>query len=149
MLENEVPFHSKGHDFRRAPAIYCRSDFPKDPWMAHRGPTDHQTGDICFPETLKGNGGRIDIPITNHWNIHSIGNSSDDAPIGFACVALLFRASMNRETGNALAFENASRLEGIDRARIPPDADFGGDRQTSRRRHNLPGHARQERTVLE
>ena len=114
MLENEVPFHSEGHNFRSAPAIYCGSDFPKNPRMAHRSPTDHQACHICFPETLKRDGSRVDIPIADYRNLHRIGNCSDDAPIGFTRVALLFCASMNRESGNPLAFENARRLESID-----------------------------------
>ena len=56
---------------------------------------------------------------------------------------------MHGETGDPLAFENAGGFERIDRAGVPPDADFRGDRQTSRRSDDFTGYSRQERAVLE
>ena len=102
--------------------------FAKDPWVLHRGASDHDAGDGGFAAALDHIASAGDVAIADDRYAHRASDRVDHIPIGLTAVALGAGAAVHGDGAHAAVFEDLCDLDRVDRFRVPAGADFCSDR---------------------
>ena len=123
-------------------------DLGENPGIGHRRPAYHETRhstssppqgilrprNVAVPDDGDGYGSR---------------HGCNHLPVGISGISLGTRPAMDGDPGHADALKEAGRLHGINRLRIPSDADFRRDRQRRAGLHDCIRHTLQERAIAQ
>ena len=101
-------------DWRKVGAGFDEvAGFAKDPWVLHRGASDHDAGDGGFAAALDHIASTGDVAITDDRYAHRTGDRVDDIPIGLTAVALGAGAAVHGDGAHAAVLEDLCDLDRV------------------------------------